>query len=453
MRKLGEFFAEKVRRWLPDSFSFAIILTFVAMLMAVVITRTSASDLMVSWYKGFWIFLGFSMQMSLIVVLGYAVGTSPVFTRFFDWLAHRIKTPLGVYLTVLIVGSLTAYIYWGFTVAVAVLAMEMARRVKKVDYRFLGACVYASLMPTVFGLSITAPLLMNTPKNKFIELGVVDRTYPPAETIFSSFSLITLGITVVVVFAVMLLMRPRKIEPEWDIAEKIEKGEISLDEQKPTAQAAPTDLMPADKVDRSIILTIFTCICGFAYIVYHFGTKGSKGIDLNSINFTFLIFGLAFWGRPTAFVQAILNGIRGVASIIVQFPFYAGIMGIFMFTGLSKVIADWLVSFSTEITFGWFAFVTACIVNIFIPSAGGEWMVVGPTLLTAAKEIGYPIGKLIMAYSYGDMCTNLIQPFWTLIFIPVLCKLANIRARDIMGYTAALCLVWFVVLSIIILVV
>jgi short-chain fatty acids transporter len=193
-----------------------------------------------------------------------------------------------------------------------------------------------------------------------------------------------------------------------------------------------------------------TCICGFAYIIYYFWTKGTAGINLDSINFTFFIFGLAFWGRPTLFVRAILEGVKGAASIIVQFPFYAGIMGIFMFSGLSKVIAMWIVSVATPLTFPWFSFVAACIVNIFVPSAGGEWMVIGPTLLEAGKSLGYPVGKLIMAYSYGDMCTNLIQPFWSLLIIPVLAKMANIRSRDIMGYTAVLCLVWFVVLSVLV---
>ena len=452
LRTLGEFFAEKVRRWLPDSFSFAIILTFVAMVMAFSITRTPPVDLMQAWYKGFWIFLKFSMQMALIVVLGFSVGTSPVLAKFFDWLGRKVKSPLAVYITVLIVGGTTAYVYWGFTVAVAVLAMEMARRVKGVDYRFLGACVYASLMPTVFGLSITAPLLMNTPNNKFIELGLVDRTIPPSETIFSSFSLITLAVSVVVIMVTMLLMRPKKIDPEWDIAEKIEKGEIVIEPGSAAQMLDKAKLMPAEKIDSSPILTIFTCICGFAYIIFYFSTKGSAGINLDSINFTFFIFGLAFWGRLTLFARAIIEGIKGVASIIVQFPFYAGIMGIFMFTGLSKVVAVWIVSFSTEMTFPWFAFVAACIANIFVPSAGGEWMVIGPTLLEATKSIGYPVGKLIMAYSYGDMVTNLIQPFWTLIFIPVLCKMADIRARDIMGYTAVLCIVWFVAISVIILI-
>jgi len=452
IKVLGEFFADKARRWLPDSFSFAIILTFVAMVMALTITKTAPIDLMEYWYKGFWLFLKFSMQMALIVVLGHAVGTSPVLAKIFDWLSRRITTPTGVYMTVLIVGGVASYIYWGFLVAVAVLAMELARRVKGVDYRFLGGCCYAALIPTVFGISITAPLLMNTPNNKFIQLGLVDRTIPPAETIFSSFSLIALAATVIVLIGTMYLMRPRKADPEWDIAAKIEKGEIDLETAVTETKADRSKLVPAEKVDGSIILTIFTCVCGFSYIVYYFWTKGSAGINLDSINFTFFFLGMAFWIRPSAFANAILEGIKGTSSIIIQFPFYAGIMGIFMFSGLSKVIALWFVSVATPLTFPWFSFVTACIVNVFVPSAGGEWMVIGPTLIKTANSIGYPIGKLIMAYSYGDMCTNLIQPFWSLLIIPVLAKMVDIRSRDIMGYTAVLCIVWFVTLSVLVVV-
>ncbi len=452
VRLLGEFFAVRMRKWLPDSLSFAIILTFVAMVMALIITKTPPLALLGHWYKGFWLFLSFSMQMALIVVLGYALGTSPILRKFFDWLSKKVKTPTGVYITVLIVGGAASYLYWGFLVAVAVLAMEMARRVKGVDYRFLGGCVYAALMPTVFGISITAPLLMNTPNNAFIKMGAIDRTVPPSETIFSSYSLITLAVTCVVILVTMYLMRPKKADPAWDIAERIEKGEIVVEDTKDSERIDRTKLSPAEKVDSSVILTIFTCICGFVYIVYFFWTKGTAGIDLDSINFTFFIFGLAFWGRPTLFARAIIEAVRGVASIIIQFPLYAGIMGIFMYSGISKVIATWIVSIATPVTFPWFALVTAAVLNMFIPSAGGEWMVIGPTLLEAGKTLGYPVGKLIMAYSYGDMLTNLIQPFWSLIFIPVLAKMANVRARDIMGYTAVLCIVWFVVLSVLVVV-
>ncbi len=449
---IGEFFAEKLRRWLPDSFTFAIILTFISMLMALIITNTPPMDLLGHWYKGFWIFLKFSMQMSLIVVLGYSVGTSPVLAKFFNWLGKKVSSPAAVYLTVIIVGSMASYIYWGFLVAVAVLAMEMARRVKGVDYRYLGACVYAALMPTVFGISITAPLLMNTPGNKFIEMGLVDRTIPPSETIFSSFSLISLVVVCIVILLMMLFMRPRKIDDEWDVASQIEKGGIEAAESDKEEVEDRSKLLPAEKIDSSVILTIFTCLCGFSYLIYYFWTKGADGINLNSINFAFFMFGMAFWKRPTRFARAVIDGIKGVASIIVQFPFYAGIMGIFMYSGLSEVVASWLVSISTITTFPWFAYVTACILNIFVPSAGGEWMVTGGTLLEASNSIGYPVGKLIMAYSYGDMTTNLIQPFWTLIFIPVLAKLADIRARDIMGYTFVLFLSLFITFSVLVMV-
>lgn len=452
LRIIGEFFAEKLRRWLPDSFTFAIILTFVAMLMALTITSTPPMDLLGHWYKGFWIFLKFSMQMSLIVVLGYAVGTSPVLAKFFNWLGKKVNSPAAVYLTVIIVGGMASYIYWGFLVAVAVLAMEMARRVKGVDYRYLGACVYAALMPTVFGISITAPLLMNTPGNKFIEMGLVDRTIPPSETIFSSFSLISLVVVCIVILLMMFFMRPRRIDDKWDIASQIEKGEMEDSEGGEKLVEDTSKLVPAEKIDRSTILTIFTCICGFAFLIHYFWTQGADGINLNSINFAFFMFGMAFWRRPTRFARAVIDGIKGVASIIIQFPFYAGIMGIFMYSGLSEVIASWLVSVSTTTTFPWFAYVTACILNIFVPSAGGEWMVTGGPLLEATNSIGYPVGKLIMAYSYGDMTTNLIQPFWTLIFIPVLAKLADIRARDIMGYTFVLFAALFITFSILVMV-
>ncbi|MBT8339847.1 MAG: short-chain fatty acid transporter [Desulfatitalea sp.] len=451
IRFLGELTAEKFRKWLPDSFSFALILTFIAMVFALTITNTEPIALLENWYKGFWMFLKFSMQMALIVVLGYAVGNAPAFSRIFDWLGSKVNNPTSVYLIIVFIGGCLSWIFWGFAVSVAVMGMELARRVKGTDYRFVGACAYISLVLSGYGLSVTAPLLMNTPGNQYMEQGLIDRLVPPSETIFSTFNLTILAVTIIIVFMMIMLLKPKQADPKWDAADRIEKGELVVEKQIED-QDKKKFYTPAESVDRSIVLTLLICICGIIYIFYHFGTKGLSGLNLDSLNFTFFMVGMALWGRPSLFAKAVLSGVRGVASIIIQFPFYAGIMGIFMFSGLSKVIAAWLISISSPTTFPWFVFLSSSIVNIFVPSNGGEWLVIGGPLIQASKEFGYPMGKLIMAFTYGDLCTNLIQPFWTLIYLPVLGRLLDLRARDIMGYTAVLCIVHFITVSILVMI-
>ncbi|MBN2539294.1 MAG: short-chain fatty acid transporter, partial [Deltaproteobacteria bacterium] len=149
----GRFFADKFRRLLPDSFLFAILLTFLAAILAFVFVNAKPFGIVQAWYKGFWSLLAFAMQMVLILVTGYALAISPPISKFLDWLATKVKSPVAVYATVGIVGCICSMISWGWIVLTAVLARELALRVKKVDYRLLCGCVYASFLPWEGGLS------------------------------------------------------------------------------------------------------------------------------------------------------------------------------------------------------------------------------------------------------------------------------------------------------------
>ena len=144
--------------------------------------------------------------------------------------------------------------------------------------------------------------------------------------------------------------------------------------------------------------------------------------------------GIILHKRPIAYVRAVADGVRGCAGIILQFPFYAGIMGMMKFSGLVAVIAGWFVAISNATTYPVFTYISACLVNIFVPSGGGQWAVQGPVLVKAAETLHFSIPKTIMAMAYGDQWTNLFQPFWAL---PLL-GICGVRARDIMGYCIAL---------------
>jgi len=105
-------------------------------------------------------------------------------------------------------------------------------------------------------------------------------------------------------------------------------------------------------------------------------------------------------------------------------------MGMMISSGLAAMISQWFVSVSTPFSFPFFSFLSAGIVNIFVPSGGGQWAVQGPILIPAAMEIGVDTGRAAMAIAWGDAWTNMIQPFWAL---PAL-GIAGLNARDIMGY-------------------
>jgi len=127
----GRFFADKFRKWIPDSFIFAILLTFLAAILAMVFADAGPFKVVQSWYKGFWILLAFGMQMVLILVTGYAIAISPPAEKFLDWLATKVKSPVAVYGVVTFVGCIFSLISWGWIVLTAVLARELAKRVKK----------------------------------------------------------------------------------------------------------------------------------------------------------------------------------------------------------------------------------------------------------------------------------------------------------------------------------
>ena len=74
--------------------------------------------------------------------------------------------------------------------------------------------------------------------------------------------------------------------------------------------------------------------------------------------------------------------------------------------------------------------------NLFVPSGGGQWAVQGDVLVQAADRVGVSVSDTIMAFAYGDQLTNMLQPFWAL---PLL-AITGLKARQIVGYTAAVML-------------
>ncbi|MGD9228978.1 MAG: TIGR00366 family protein, partial [Desulfobacterales bacterium] len=189
----------------------------------------------------------------------------------------------------------------------------------------------------------------------------------------------------------------------------------------------------------SMAISIIVGVMGLIIIVWYFATKGFK-LNLNIVNFTFMIVGILLHRTPINYVRAIAEGTRGCAGIILQFPFYAGIMGMMKYSGLIVVIAGWFVAISNQFTYPLFTFISASLVNIFVPSGGGQWAVQGPVVVEAAKTIGVSYSKTVMALAYGDQWTNLFQPFWAL----ALLGLTGLKARQIMGYCMAVMLIGLV---------
>ena len=198
---------------------------------------------------------------------------------------------------------------------------------------------------------------------------------------------------------------------------------------------------------------------GLIFIIHYFTTNGFD-INLNIVIFIFIILGLILHQIPKQYAIAMKRASSNVSGIIFQFPFYAGIMGIMIHTGLGSNFAKWIANNASIEFFPYISFLIGGIVNFAIPSGGGEFAVIGPSLLEAAKEIaiGLPldqvtelISKTSLAIAYGESLTNLLQPFYLLIVLPVMGAGTYIEARDVMGYLVIPFMFFFIAESFLIL--
>jgi short-chain fatty acids transporter len=431
-----------IRRWLPDPFVFAVLLTVITGAAASVWVGAGPTEVLTGWYEGFWMLLEFGMQMVLILVTGYAIALSSPVARLIDRLALRVARPTPVYLTVLVGGGLLCLVSWGWMVLTAVLARELARRVRGLHYPYLAACVFYSSGAWVCGLSSSIPLLLNTPGNFLIEAGLLPTTIPVSETLGSPLNLTVLAVYLVVSPAIMWFLRPRNEVVELDELRTVSgvARETTVAEDA-EAMRAP-EPVPSDRLNNSSVLQMIVVAMGLAYIVLHFARRGFD-LNLNIMIFIFLILGMLLHQTPIRYVVAMGRACSNISGIVFQYPFYAGIMGIMMSTGLGKAIAAWMASLVTLQTLPVAAFVLGGVVNFSIPSAGGEWAVVGPPLVeavrelvgaTGAGELSPYVARVAMAVAYGETLTNLLQPFYLLAVLPVMGAGVRIQARDVVGY-------------------
>lgn len=439
LEAMGYRISASVEKWMPDPFLFAVILTFIAYLMGIFIAGSTPMEMILNWYKGFWSLLTFAMQMVLILVTGYALAYHPTVNRLLVRVASVPNNGKQAAALVALVAMIFSWINWGLGLIVgAILAREVGRqayfRGVPVHYPAIVTAGYTGLgMIWHWGLSASAPLLSATKGHFFEELyGIV----PTSQTIFSGYALSLSVLSIIFVVAVMYAISPsdpkrcRGIEhyaPQLleEKQEEQEEGEVVKEKVKTIA----------DRIEESVIIGLLLSIMGLVYIIYYFGiTKG--GLNLNIVNFTFLFIGLLFYLRPIRYLRAFYHAIPSSAGIVLQFPFYAGIMGMIKYSGLGKIMAGWLIGISTPVTFPAVAWLVGGFVNLFVPSGGGEWAVIGETISRAAMELGVPIGKAIIAYGAGDQWTNLFQPFWA---IPLL-GICSVRARDVFGYCITLML-------------
>ncbi len=428
-KKLTNVFVSLVQKYLPDAFLFAIFLTIITLVLGVAFTGQSLLTMVNHWGNGVWALLAFSMQMALVLVTGHTLASSKIFKGALKKMAKLAKTPTQAIMAVSFVSAIACWINWGFGLVIGALyAKELAKEVDDVDYRLLIASAYSGFLVWHGGISASIPLTLATDAaaNAAQTGGAIDQIIPTTQTIFSALNLTISGILVLT-----LPLINRAMHPERRLTVAVDKNLLVDVEEDSSLSANNT---PADRIENNPIVNIIVFALGMTYIVMHFINKGFD-LNLNIVNLIFLTFGILFHKTPRRFIHAFGEAAKGAGPILLQFPFYAGIMG--MMTGatsggasLAGVISNWFVSISTEKTFPLFTFWAAGIVNFFVPSGGGQWAVQAPIMMPAGLELGVPAAKTAISIAWGDAWTNMIQPFWAL---PAL-GIAGLGARDIMGF-------------------
>ncbi|OOR89572.1 short-chain fatty acid transporter [Moraxella caviae] len=423
-RTLTHFSVQLVNRYLPSPFSFAVLLTLCAFLLGMTLTHQSPVAMAVHWGDGLWSLHGFAMQMALILITGYALANAPIVQNFLDFLASKITRPTTAIFVVTFVAMIGCLLNWGFGLVIgAIFAKSLAKKVPNVDYPLLVAAAYSGFLVWHGGLSGSIPLTLSSGGETLATLsgGTLMQAVPLSQTIFSTYNLVIVVLIVLIVPLMNAFMHPKKpttIDPKL-IA--------------PTKSTLPTPTTPAERLDDSRIIM---AILGVVALLYYVG-KFTQGVEigLNIVIGLFLFAGVVLHGSLERYYRAVGNGIGGITGIVLLFPFYGGIMGLVTGknadgTSLGTVFTEFFLQFATQDTFALLAFLSAGLVNFFVPSGGGQFAVQGVIMLPAGAALGVDLSVSAMAIAWGDSWTNMIQPFWAL---PLL-GIAGLDARAIMGY-------------------
>ncbi len=415
-------FVRLVERYLPDPYIFVLILTLVAFAAAMLVEGNSPHAVMVMWGDGFWGLLTFSMQMLLVLVTGFMLASTPLVKGILNRLASLARTPGQAILLVTYVALAASWINWGFGLVVGGLFAKALARQVRVHYPLLIAAAYSGFIVWHGGLAGSIPLTIATEGHFTQEqIGIIGT----GQTIFSFFNL---AIVVMLFIAVPLVNR-------WMLPPEEDSHYVDAETLKDGTEVDVAVTRPAEHLENSRTLAWLIGFSGIAYAINYFA--GGGGLNLNIVNFMFLFLAIVLHQTPRRLLNSLQEAIKGGAGIVIQFPFYAGIMAVMTQSGLAATISNGFVSIASADSLPFWSFISAGVVNIFVPSGGGQWAVQAPVMIPAAQELGADLPRVAMAVGWGDAWTNLLQPFWAL---PVL-AIAGLKAKDIMGF----CLVQLII--------
>jgi short-chain fatty acids transporter len=432
------------RRYLPSPFTIAILLTLLTILLAFFFTESANNEnhllsILSFWEAGIWNnnLLVFAYQMMLILVLGHVLVLSKPANKLIIKLSKNVTNTVSAVILVSITTMLAAFLNWGLGLIFgAILARKVGEHAQQnnipLNYPLVGAAGYVGLMVWHGGISGSAPIKVAESNHilNFMDgvsssemLSQIPESISFNQTIFSWWNLVLFGVLLIVIPLVLRQM-----------AKTTQPTNFNL--QTYDFETHPLeDIVGAEKLDYSKILGIgFGIILLTAFFYQYWNNIMRLNITPNMLNFFMLSLAIIWHKNFSNFLNALEEAIKGVSGILIQFPLYFGIMGIMKSTGMVVMISDFFVSIATVKSLPIYTFFSAGLVNIFVPSGGGQWAIQGPIVIESALKLGVPLPKAIMALAYGDQITNMLQPFWAL---PLL-GITKLKAKEILPYTLVL---------------
>ena len=426
---------------LPTPFSIAVLLTFITFLLALIFTEPISKDnhlieLLSSWEKGLWNppLLVFALQMMLMLVIGHVVALSKPIDSLIKKITVYCKNTAISAAIITFFTVFVALFNWGLGLIFgAIFARKVGEHAIKnkinLNYPLIGAAGYSGLMVWHGGISGSAPIKI-AESGHFLEekIGVISQ----AETIFSSMNILTSLLLLIILPIFMYLL-----------GKKNDINNINLDISK--KEKIIKKIKGIENIDHSKILAyIFGGLILFFSFYKAFILPDNISLNIitpNYINFVLLGIALVMHKSFYNFLAAVNDAIKGASGILIQFPLYFGIMGIMSHSGMVEMMSTFFANISNETSFPILTFLSAGIVNIFVPSGGGQWAIQGPIIVEAANQLAVSIPKSVMALAYGDQITNMLQPFWAL---PLL-GITGLKASEILPYTIKLFLIGIII--------
>ncbi|HAB43647.1 MULTISPECIES: short-chain fatty acid transporter [Acinetobacter] len=420
-------------KWFPDSYIFALLGVIIVAIAAIGI-GAPAQDVAISFGDGFWSLIPFTLQMCMLIVVGYVVSVSKPMQLLIQKMARIPHSGRGAIVLVATVSLLISLINWAMsTVLTALLVIALAQRKElNMDYRAAAAAAIIGMGATwALGISSSAAQLQanksSLPEPLYNLTGVI----PFTETIFLPQSMIMTAVLIIASIAIAYWSAPK-----GNHIKTIDHFPIQIEEEK---TETVIHKRPGDWLENSPILSILIVVLGLVWMFNEF-SKSNPILaisSLNTYNFIFLILGVALHGTPRNFLNAVSKAVPAISGVLIQFPLYGSIA--FMMTNalnsadlsLSHYIAEFFVSIASQETFAIVMGIYSAILGFFIPSGGGKWIIEAPYVMQAAHDLKVHLGWSVQIYNAAEALPNLINPFFMLPMLGIL----KLKAKDVIGFT------------------